>query len=84
MKSNLKQSVIAAIAETQDGKTLNDPGSFSIFINDRIETNTTNGIVNTEDLADDFKYMVDQLQKALTPLHHYNTLIKRAKTLKIG
>lgn len=78
MKSNLKSKVTEAIAETQDGKTLNDPEDFGTFINARIDHNTTNGIVETEDLASDFRYMISQLQATLRPLDKYNNLMDRA------
>jgi len=78
LNSNRKLAVIEALADTQDGKTLEKNDDFSRFINCRIDRNTQNGLVDVEDLESDFRYMISQLENALKPIKRYNMLIDRA------
>jgi prenyltransferase beta subunit len=75
MKNNLKASVIAAIAETQDGGKLIDRDHFSRFILYCIQENTRMGFVDTENLAGDLRYMINQLKKAVRPIESYNNKV---------
>ena len=74
MNNNSKQSVISAIAETQDGKQLKGVDDFSKFILARIDANSTSNdspAVEVSDLITDFKYMISQLSNALKPLQTF-------------
>ena len=76
LAGNSLAQVRAAIGATQDGglKAL-DKGrdEYNQFINSLIENNTKDGLfVDCESLADDMRYMVDQLQATLRPLDAYN------------
>lgn len=76
MRNNFKQSVIDAIAETQDGhlKSLRDDDHFSNFILGRIDHNSSNDElphVDIESLITDFEYMISQLKAALRPLKQF-------------
>lgn len=74
MKNNLKQNVIEAIAKTQDGNVLREGDHWSKFILDRINENSSAGDmphVDISTLISDFKYMRDQLSRAIVPLEEY-------------
>lgn len=72
MNNNLRQTVIDAIAKTQDGGRLTRKDHYSSFILDSIEDNNMiSDEINIQGVASNFKYMIDQLKKALVPLEQY-------------
>ncbi len=73
MQNNFKPTVINAIAETQDGKSIAKADRFNDFINECIDWNTYKGgdAVNVDDLISDFNYMIDQLKRASKPLQTF-------------
>lgn len=66
------ENTTAIIADSQDGGKLNPNDEYSAFILLKIEHNTQNGVVNVENLIQDFNYMINQLQSAVQILEKEN------------
>lgn len=72
MNNNLRQTVIDAIAKTQDGGALTRKDEYSSFMLNSIEDNNMiSDEINIEGVVSNFRYMIDQLKKALVPLEQY-------------
>jgi hypothetical protein len=74
------QQVIAAIKETQDNCALSPNDMFGKFLITAVEGQVTNSLVengkylevDTEALAVDLRYAIDQFTKALNAIENFN------------
>ncbi len=73
------QQVFSAVKETQDNKTLRSNDAYGLFLLTLIRENTEKntgsldaGEVDTEELASNLRYGIDQFQRALNAVEKFN------------
>ncbi len=73
------QQVITAISESQDGGKLDPRDVYSQFLRQLIVNNTVANVVeidagevDTEELASNLRYSIDQFQRALKAVEKFN------------